>query len=278
MYRKNFIELYKSNGTNFEEAKSEIDFALDSLFNYTYKDYVIGKLLEDWQINKLNKIIEERIRTHKPIQQIIGLSYFYGKKFIVNEHTLIPRPETELIISTILNLANKFQNNIEILDIGSGTGCIPITLVLENNRITADSVDISQEAIEISKKNALFHNIYKKINFFKSDLFENIHKKYNIIVSNPPYIPLKEKENLQIEVREFEPSKALFTNDDDGMEFYVKIIENAKKFMFENSYLVFEIGINQADKIREILINNNFKEIEIIKDYNSIERIVIAKN
>ncbi len=278
MYRKNFIELYKSNGTNFEEAKSEIDFALDSLFNYTYKDYVIGKLLEDWQINKLNKIIEERIRTHKPIQQIIGLSYFYGRKFIVNEHTLIPRPETELIISTILNLANKFQNNIEILDIGSGTGCIPITLVLENNRITADSVDISQEAIEISKKNALFHNIYKKINFFKSDLFENIHKKYNIIVSNPPYIPLKEKENLQIEVREFEPSKALFTNDDDGMEFYVKIIENAKKFMFENSYLVFEIGINQADKIREILINNNFKEIEIIKDYNSIERIVIAKN
>ncbi len=276
MYRKSFIDIYLKNGFDFDEAKNEVDFALDTLFNFTYKDFMLGKTLEAWQLTKINNVVQERVTTHRPIQQIVGQAFFYGKKFFVNEYTLIPRPETELLVSTVLDLL-KNTKTPRILDIGTGTGCIPLTLVMENSSIAADSVDISSEAIETAKKNALFHNVYGKVNFFKSDLFENVDDEYNLIVSNPPYIPLKDKENLQIEVRDFDPAKALFTSDEDGIEFYEKIILEAKNYLLPNGYLAFELGINQYKLVEKLLRNNNYADIKVVKDYNSIERVITAK-
>ncbi len=276
MYRKNFIDNYLANNFSFEEAESEVNFALETLFNFTYKDFILGKTLEPWQIEKIEKIIKERVETHRPIQQIIGQAYFYGRNFFVNKYTLIPRPETEILVSKVLELSKNFQSP-KILDIGSGTGCIPITLILENPDITAHSVDISPEATETSKKNALFHNVLKNISFFKSNLFENVIDKYNIIVSNPPYIPLKNKENLQIEVRDFDPSLALFTNDEYGIEFYEKIIKQAGNYLQKDGYLALELGINQSDMVFNLLKNNGFSSIEIIKDLNGIKRVTICK-
>lgn len=276
MYRKSFIDTYLKNGFDFDEAKNEVDFALDALFNFTYKDFMLDKVLESWQITKINKVIEERVKTRRPIQQIIGQAYFYGRKFFVNEYTLIPRPETELLVSTVLKLT-KDKGKQKILDIGTGSGCIPLTLTLENENLFADSIDISAEAIETAKKNSLFHNAFNKVNFFKSDLFENVEDEYDLIVSNPPYIPLKDKDSLQIEVRNFDPSTALFTKDEDGIEFYEKIISEAPNYLLPDSYLVFELGINQSDLVKNIFKRNNYKDIKVIKDYNSIDRVILAK-
>lgn len=276
MYRKLYIDIYLKNGFEFDEAKNEVDFALDTLFNFTYRDYMLDKQLENWQISKLIKVITERVTTRRPIQQIIGQAFFFGRRFFVNEYTLVPRPETELLVSKSLELIKDNQNP-QILDIGTGTGCIPLTIAMENKNVYIDSVDISPEAIETAKKNALFHNILSNVKFFKSDLFENVEKKYNLIVSNPPYIPLKDKETLQIEVREFDPPTALFTKDEAGVEFYEEIILKAKDYLLENGYIAFELGFNQANLVKEMLETNNYTDINIIKDYNSIERIITAK-
>ncbi len=277
MYRKSFIDTYLKNDFSFEEAKSEIDFILEILFDFQYKDFLLGKSLNNNQIAKIEKVIEERVRTKRPIQQILGQAFFYGRRFFVNNKTLIPRPETELLVCEVLELSKKIAQP-KILDIGTGTGCIPITLRLENRNVIAHSVDVSLLAIEIAKKNALFHNVLTNISFFKSNLFENVNEKYNIIVSNPPYIPIKEKESLQTEVRDFDPALALFAYDELGIEFYKRIIENSKNYIEKNGYIAFELGINQACYVKELFEQNNFKDIKIVKDYNSIERVIIAKN
>lgn len=276
MYRKIFIDKYLKNGFSFDEAKVEVDFALEVLFNYTYKDFMLGKSIEKWQLSKLEKVLNERISTHRPIQQIIGQAFFYGRKFFVDENTLIPRPETELLVQETLKLATKFEKP-KILDIGTGTGCIPITLVVENENIVAESVDISFETIETAKKNVLLHNVFEKVRLYQSDLFENVDGTYNIIVSNPPYIPIKDKETLQVEVRDYDPASALYTSDEYGVEFYIKIIEQAKKYLLPDGYLLFELGINQHIIVEKCLKDNGFSDINVVQDYNSIERIIIAK-
>lgn len=276
MYRKIFIDKYLKNGFSFDEAKEEVDFALEVLFNYTYKDFMLGKSIEKWQLSKLEKVLNERISTHRPIQQIIGQAFFYGRKFFVDENTLVPRPETELLVQETLKLATKFEKP-KILDIGTGTGCIPITLVVENENIVAESVDISFETIETAKKNVLLHNVFEKVRLYQSDLFENVDGTYNIIVSNPPYIPIKDKETLQVEVRDYDPASALYTSDEYGVEFYIKIIEQAKKYLLPDGYLLFELGINQHIIVEKCLKDNGFSDINVVQDYNSIERIIIAK-
>lgn len=276
MYRKVFINTYLKNGFSFDEAKSEVDFALETLFNFTYKDFMLGKALESWQITKLEKVIDERTKTHRPIQQIIGQAYFYGRRFFVDEYTLIPRPETELLVDKVLEISKEISNP-KILDIGTGSGCIPLTLILQNKDITAHALDISSEALETAKRNSLFHNVLNNISFFKSDLFSNVDEKYDIIVSNPPYIPLKEKENLQIEVKNYDPESALFTKDDLGIEFYDKIVTKAKDYLLPNGFLAFELGINQSALVLDLLQKNNFSSIQIFKDYNSIDRVIISQ-
>jgi release factor glutamine methyltransferase len=276
MYRKSFIDIYLKNGFDFDEAKNEVDFALDTLFHFTYKEYMLDKTLEAWQISKMNKVIEERVTTRRPIQQIIGQAFFYGRRFFVNEFTLVPRPETELLVSTALDLVKNIENP-KVLDIGTGTGCIPLTLAMENKNLVADSVDISKDAIETAKKNALLHNVFGRVNFIESDLFENVQDDYHLIISNPPYIPLKDKESLQIEVRDYDPPTALFTKDEDGIEFYEKIISEAQNYLLPNGYLAFELGINQYTLVEKLLKDNNYTDIQVIRDYNSIERIITAK-
>ena len=276
MYRKVFIDEYLKHGFDLEEAKAEVNFACEILFNYKYKDFILDKKLEKRQINGLKKIISERIQTHRPISQIIGQSFFYGRRFFVNEHTLIPRSETEILVSKVLELAKEFHNP-KILEIGTGSGCIALTLILENPDTEVHAIDISEYALETAKKNAILHNISSNINFFKSDIYENVTDKYNIIVSNPPYIPLKDKETLQIEVRDFEPALALFAGDEAGIEFYKKIIDKAANYLHNGGYIALEHGINQAGKISNLLKEQKFSWIKQIKDFNNIERIILSK-
>lgn len=277
MHGSFFIQQYIEKGFNKYEAQSELDFAIEILFGYTPKDFILGKELTKEEYEKLQNVLQERLDTRRPLQQILETAFFYGRKFIVTENTLIPRPETEILIKEILDSINSYKK-VKLLDIGSGTGCIPITIALENKNITADSVDISDKALETAIKNAEQYSVKDRVKFFKSNIFENVTEKYDVIVSNPPYIPLKDKKTLQKEVRDFDPALALFTNDDDGLEYYIKIIDSASDFLTENGIICFEIGEKQAEKIKQLLKNKKFTNIKIIKDLNNFDRVVMAQN
>lgn len=276
MYRKIFIDKYLTNNFDFNEAVSEVDFAFETLFNFTYKDFMLGKQLAPWQLARITSVIDERVSTHRPIQQIIGQANFYSHHFFVNESTLIPRPETEILVEEALKIIEK-NNLTKILDIGTGSGCIPISIVLNNKNVTAHAVDISKQALNTAERNALLHNVYDRINFYYSDVLENVKEKFDIIISNPPYIPRKDKETLQIEVKDFDPPSALFTNDEDGIEFYEEIISNAEDFLLPNGYLIFELGKGQHEKVSTLLREYGFRGIYVIKDLNSIERVIISQ-
>jgi len=183
-----------------------------------------------------------------PVQYIVGNVDFYGFNFIVDENVLIPRFETEELVEKTINYSKKyFDKKIEILDIGTGSGCIAITLskYLDSN---VDALDISEEALEVSKKNNERNNA--NVNFFHSNLFENVNKKYDLIISNPPYIAYDE-EIMDI-VKNNEPNIALYA-DNDGLYFYEEILKNASNYLNDKAMIAFEIGESQGEKIKELV-------------------------
>lgn len=256
------------------EAQSEVEFILREHFNYPLKSQITNpeKILEFK--NELTKIIETRLQTKKPLQYIINKAAFFNDLYYVDENVLIPRPETELLVKETAIYARDFKDP-KILDIGTGSGCIAITLakLLNSNNISAS--DISKKALEVAKLNASRLCPDKKINFICSDLFKNINDKFDIIVSNPPYIDPAMREDMQPEVTEYEPNSALFAPE-KGMYFYEQIIGHANNFLNEKGILAFEAGIKQASKIQKLLENKGFNKVIIIPDFSSIDRIVLG--
>ena len=214
--------------------------------------------------------IQEDIIKGIPLQYAIGMWNFYGRDFIINKNVLIPRPETELLVDEILKLDLE---NKSILDIGTGSGSIAITLFLESNASIYAS-DISKDAVEIARQNA--ERFGANIEFYVSDIFNEIprDKKFDIIVSNPPY--LTDKEYLKVDKLLYhEPRNALVAGD-KGYEIYERIIELARYRLNEKGFLFFEIGFEQGDILKELLIKNGYKNIHIKKDYGNKDRIVVA--
>ena len=216
----------------------------------------------------------------KPLQQILGHTEFMGEMFIVSSDVLIPRPETELLVEKI---ANDFPNFTgKILDIGTGSGNIAIMLakLLPDAEIFA--LDISPKALEIAQENEMKILSENKINFSRADVFSDEifsdggNNKFEIIVSNPPYIPKEEFEKLQAEVKDYEPRTAL-TDEKDGLSFYERIAELGTRLLVPNGKIYFELGAGLSEKVKEILTKNNYANIEIIKDYAGIDRIIKAE-
>ena len=271
MQKRKFFEKYKEIKLFGKEVSAEIDMIYDYLGINPLEEIKKGRvsLAEEAAINN---IIEKRISTNIPLQYITGFGYFMGEKYYVNEHTLIPRPETEILVTECIKL---IKNDYKILDIGTGSGCIAIEIAKHTNA-NVDAVDISKEALSIAKKNAKKQDA--SCHFFKSDLFSNVNGKYDLIVSNPPYIPISDKNSLEKSVKDFEPHAALFANDEFGIEFYAKIINDAVTFLNDGGYLCFEIGYKQADRIIELLDFQGFSNIKVIKDLNNKERVTIAQH
>lgn len=266
IYRDFLRKLNSAMDTHQTEA--ELNLLLESV-GFSKKDFLTGKELSKDKINKINSLIEKRLKENIPIQYLLGYGYFMGEKFLVNENVLIPRPETELLVQKIISF-----EGMTLLDIGTGTGCIAIMAKkLSTKAVTA--CDICEKALETSQKNA--ENLHAKVDFVQSDLFENIDKKFDIIVSNPPYIPKSTMPELQKEVIGHEPHLALFTEDEKGVEFYRRIIEKAPEHLTTGGYLCFELGIGQSGMVAEMLANRGFSDIKITKDLNGIERIITAK-
>ena len=261
-----------------KEAKAEAKLIVTSVSGQSLEDIVLGN-----KINNEDKILEiakKRAETKAPIQHLLGFSYFMGEKYVVNSSVLIPRDETELLVVEAYNLLKDKQGKINVLDIGAGSGCISIELAkkLKDKDIEILAVDISMPAITVALENANKHDVIRKVIFRKSDIYSKIRdiEKFDLIVSNPPYIPLKDKENLQNEVKNFDPEIALFTSDELGIEFYKKIIEGSKKYLKEGGSIAFEMGINQSLFIENMFVENDFKNIKIIKDLAGINRVITA--
>ena len=220
-----------------------------------------------------NKYLLRRSKK-EPIAYLLGEKEFWSKKFFVNKDTLIPRPETELLVDKLVTIFKK--KRITILDIGTGTGCIIISLLIELKNSTGMAVDISREAIIIAKKNACKFNLSERIKFLHKPLKDLYGKKFDLIVSNPPYIKRKDIKNLSDDIKKYEPKMAL-DGGNDGLDLIKKIIYKSKKILKINGTLALEIGKEQIDKVSKILIDNKFRINYVIKDYKNNIRCVIAE-
>lgn len=262
-------------GIEKNEANAEVKLLLEHFCNFKTIDILFGKKLDTSKLNLVKEKVLERIRTGNPVQYIIGFADFMGEKFIVNKNVLIPRDETEILVTKAIEIALK-TNSKKILDIGTGSGCIACSIAKAIDGLIL-GIDISKEALDVANKNAERLILNKRVSFKESDLFSNLEgEKFDIIVSNPPYIPPQEKANIQKEVLK-EPDLALYTKDNKGLEFYEKITQNAPKYLNKNGYILFEIGINQSEDVKNLLIKNGFKNIQIEKDLANIDRVVIAQ-
>ena len=225
--------------------------------------------------NKIVINLVAKLKTNKPLAQIIGEWEFYGLKFKVNEHTLIPRPETEELVQLIIE-ENKNVENCNILDIGTGTGCIPISLKSELKNVNLTAFDISEEALEIAKKNSKLNRL--DVEFRQLDILnfeaELMPGGFDVIVSNPPYIPNKEKELMHKNVLDYEPGLALFVDNTEPLIFYDKISDFALSYLKSTGKLYFEINENYGEATKQLLIDKGFKNVNIVKDMNEKDRFV----
>ncbi len=215
------------------------------------------------------------LKTKKPIQYILGETEFYDLIFKVNEHTLIPRPETEELVHAIIN--ENPVSGLNILDIGTGSGCIPISLSKNLNKANLASADISSEAIEKAKENACINDV--NIKFFNRDIlrWEDFDwENYDIIVSNPPYVTESEKEKMDANVLDHEPHTALFVSNHDPLLFYRTIANLASKYLNTNGKLYFEINESLGKEMIKLLERNNFTNIRLRKDINGKDRMISA--
>ena len=234
----------------------------------------LNKNINEKKISLFRKYLIRRLN-NEPIAYILEEKEFWSKKFKVSKDTLIPRPETELLVEKLLKIYRG--KKISILDIGTGSGCIIISLISELNKSIGTGIDISKKAILIAKKNASEYNLSNKIKFLNKSFENLVDKRYDLIVSNPPYIERKDIKNLSDDIKKFEPRMAL-DGGNDGLDVIKKVIYKSKYTLKVNGLLALEIGNEQIKKVSNILIDNKFRIKEVIKDFKNNVRCVLAQN
>lgn len=268
------VKILTSAGIEQSEANAEVKMLIEHFCGYSAVDIVMGKRLDEGKLSIVKEKAQLRARTRMPIQQILGYAYFMGDKFKVSKDTLIPRDETEILARKTINVINK--NNLKsALDVGTGTGILACTIA-KYTLSKSTALDVSDNALKIAEENIKNLDLSEKVKTLKSNLFEKVSEKYDLIVSNPPYIPLREKATIQKEVT-FDPDLALYTKDEKGLEFYEKISKNAKNYLNKNGYLLFEMGLGQSEDIKQTLEQEGYKNIQIEKDLAGIDRVIIAQ-
>lgn len=277
------------------KIKELIEYGKNTLNKNEVQDSsIISRILAEYILNfnrqeiiaNLDKEVEEeqRVRYYlalieiiqgMPIQYITNKQEFMKLDFYVDENVLIPQPDTEILVEKAIEEAKKIEN-VEILDMCTGSGCIGISIAknIENAKVTL--VDISKNAIEIAKKNALRNKVESQLTFIQSNMFEKVEKKFDIIVSNPPYIKTDVIPKLDRQVQN-EPHIAL-DGGKDGLKFYKIIIEEAPKYLKENGKLILEIGYDQKEEVENLIKQSGqYKKIEVIKDLSQNDRVIIVK-
>lgn len=217
----------------------------------------------------------KRRSTFEPVQYIVGTVEFYGLEIKVSPDVLIPRPETEILVETLINSVNK-EDELRIMDIGSGSGNISIAVAVNLPNAYVTGIEISKSAIEVAKENQKKYDLNKRISFLNYDIFSANRDElsdFDIIVSNPPYVSKEDYGKVQKEILNYEPNIAV-TDFHDGFNFYRKIISLTSQMLKPNGKIFFEIAQGQSKKINKIMKENNFKEISIVQDYQKIDRVI----
>lgn len=263
------------NGINESrrEAFSLLAFALqkDKTFLIAHSDYQLSNEEE-----KCFSQLLERRANREPFQHITGKQEFYGLDFFVTKEVLIPRPETEIIVENAIEILREIENP-RVCEVGVGSGCISVSILHEVKNARAIGLDISEKALQIAEKNARFHGVFDRLSLEKSDIFNDVkNKKFDLIVSNPPYISQSDFENLQPEVRYFDPQIAL-TDGKNGLSIIEKIVDESPYFLKPNGFLLMEIGVDQANFVKEMFSPEIWQFFEILPDLQNIPRTVKAR-
>jgi len=275
------IENILNKGTSILKASKIANPYLDSeillseSINRDKKHIILNpkEILENKQLNNFNRLIERR-RKGEPIAYLINKKEFWKNEFYVNENVLIPRPDTELIIDQVLKIYSK-NSQLQILDIGTGSGCILLSILKERTSFYGTGIDISKKSINVSKFNANRLKVNNRVKFYNSDVDNFKIGKYDLIVSNPPYIELLSLKYLEKDVVNFEPKLAL-RGGFDGFSIIRKVISKANTLIKKNGKLILEIGFKQRNKVKEILKKEGFYINRTLKDYGNNDRCIIS--
>ena len=273
MNRKEAYELGIKTLTEagIEEAKSDTLLLMDSICHVSRNDILVhGEVeLEAENVDAFEAALQKRC-TRIPVQHITGVQNFMGLDFCVNEHVLIPRFDTEILVEEVMK---ELHDGFSILDMCTGSGCILLSLLKYSNNCKGIGVDISEDALAVAKKNQ--ERLGIEASFMNSNLFEQVTGKYDIIVSNPPYIRSDVIPTLMDEVRLHEPILAL-DGTEDGLFFYRKIVEESPAYLNGGGMLFFEIGYDQGEAVKGLMEENGFKNIKVVKDFAGLDRVVFG--
>lgn len=271
------IEYLEKN--NVEENKLIAEIIISNILNVDrmmlFTKY--REIVSDDDIEKIREYLKKIAKDKLPLQYLLNEQEFYGRKFYVNKGVLIPRQDTEILVEKAINIVkDKKIETPKILDIGSGSGVIGITMALEIENSKVLGIDVSDVAIEISNKNREILKA-KNIKIVKSNLFENVSfKEFDMIISNPPYISRDEIDVMSENTLSWEPEEALFA-ENEGLYFYNEICDKGYEYLQKEGCLLFEIGYKQGEKVKTIMEKKGYKEIEIIKDLQGLDRVVVGR-
>ena len=221
-------------------------------------------------IFKLEKLILRRVNK-EPISKILGRRDFWGRTFSINKNVLDPRGDTETLIDYVIGKPRK-----TVLELGTGSGVIAVTLACEWKEVQVTAIDISEDALLLAQINAEKFNVQDKIHFLKSDWFDNVEGMFDLIISNPPYVGWMEQDEISIEVKKYDPEIALFAGN-DGFDAYKRIIPNLAKFLNPDGFVVLEIGASQSKKVKNMMNSFGFFDVEIVKDLFGKDRLITSK-
>jgi release factor glutamine methyltransferase len=262
-----------------KERSLMASLVLEKVFAVSQTDILREKevTVDQHHLEELDRIVK-RINSNEPIQYILNTAYFFGRKFYVDEAVLIPRPETEELVGLVIDLYNEAKiRRPKILDIGTGSGCIPITLSLELPASQVFGLDKSKSALAVAKKNA--ESLGANVTLLEDDILSGQLSldEFDIIVSNPPYIPLEEIHQIRPNVKDFEPHMALFVDDHDPLVFYSAIAQLGKKSLNSNGFIAVEINERFGRDTKNVFDKFQYTETQIAKDMSGKNRFVVAK-
>lgn len=272
-FKKDLADLYP-----VPEIRSIYNMILSSLYDQQANNWLMvygEKVIDEPILSKLTNSLE-RLKTGEPVQYIIGKAFFYNSEFIVTPAVLIPRPETEELVQWIMDDAKQAsKTDPDILDIGTGSGCIAISLKKELSQASVSAIDISPEALAVARQNARLNDV--QVDFIEDDILApatQFLNKLNIIASNPPYVTPADKEQMHQNVTEFEPHSALFVPQNDPLLFYKAIADFALDNLLEDGLLYFEINESYGRETAEMLTERSFKDVVLKKDLPGRDRMI----